>query len=171
MVNIFGVIATVIGSSKRRRYRSQIKKVAKEVGDGLKVNYKSKVNKNTILGNNVNLNGLVIRGNGEVIIGDNFHSGPDILFITRNHNYEGTKIPYDKTYITKKIVIEDNVWIGARCIIVGGATIGEGAIIQAGSVVINDIPPCGIAGGHPAKTFMYRDKEHYYKLKEEKQFH
>lgn len=156
---------------RKRRYRRQVQKIAKETGENLKINFKSKVNKNTILGNNVSFNGLTIRGNGEVTIGDNFHGGPDILLLTQNHNYEGTKIPYDETYIRRKIVIEDNVWIGARCIVVGGATIGEGAIIQAGSVVIKDIEPCGIAGGHPAKTFMYRDKDHYYKLKEEKKFH
>ncbi|MCE7740852.1 MAG: acyltransferase [Candidatus Heimdallarchaeota archaeon] len=171
MVNIYGVVKTVLRNTKRRMYRSQVKKVALEVGDGLSVNFKSNVNKNTTLGNNVTFNGVAIRGDGEVVIGDNFHSGPDILFLTRNHNYESTKIPYDETYIRKKIVIEDNVWIGARCIIAGGVTIGEGAIIQAGSVVIKDIPACGIAGGHPAKTFKYRDKDHYYKLKEEKKFH
>lgn len=52
-----------------------------------------------------------------------------------------------------------------------GVTIGEGAIIQAGAVVVSDIPPCAIAGGAPAKVFKYRNKEHYYKLKQEKKFH
>lgn len=49
--------------------------------------------------------------------------------------------------------------------------IGEGAIVQAGSIVCKDIPPFGIAGGHPAIAFKYRDKEHYLKLKQERQFH
>lgn len=53
----------------------------------------------------------------------------------------------------------------------GGVLIGEGAIIQAGSVVVSDIPACAIAGGHPAKVFKFRDKEHYYRLKEEGKFH
>ena len=55
-------------------------------------------------------------------------------------------------------------------IVLGGVTIGEGAIIQAGSVVVKDIPPLAIAGGHPAVPFKYRDKEHYYRLKELGQF-
>jgi acetyltransferase-like isoleucine patch superfamily enzyme len=171
MINIFGVMATIIRETRKWNYRRQVRKIAKETGENLKINFKSSVNKNTILGNNVSFNGLTIRGNGEVIIGDNFHGGPDILILTQNHNYEGTKIPYDETYIRKKTVIGDNVWIGARCIVIGGATIGEGAIIQAGSVVVKDIEPCGIAGGHPAKVFKYRDKDHYYKLKKEKKFH
>ena len=53
----------------------------------------------------------------------------------------------------------------------GGVTIGEGAIIQAGSVVVSNIPKYAIAVGHPAKVFKYRDIEHYKKLKEEGKFH
>ncbi|WP_242984146.1 hypothetical protein [Clostridium putrefaciens] len=49
--------------------------------------------------------------------------------------------------------------------VLSGITIGEGAIIQAGSVVVKDIPKCSIAGGSPAKVFKYRDIEHYKELK------
>jgi len=92
--------------------------------------------------------------------------------ITHIHNYDnGKAIPYDDTYIYKDITIEDNVWLGDRVIILGGVKIGEGAIIQAGSVVVSDVPKYAIAGGHPAKVFKYRDIEHYEKLKTEKRFH
>lgn len=148
------------------RYRSG------EHGQQIKVYHWSSVTKQTHLGNNINLNGMKIRGKGTVIIGDNFHSGRDCLVITFNHNYDhGNAIPYDDTFIYKNIRIADNVWIGDRVIILGGVTIGEGAVIQAGSVVVNDIPPCAIAGGHPAKVFKMRDTEHYYKLKQEGKFH
>lgn len=49
-------------------------------------------------------------------------------------------------------------------------TIGEGAVIQAGSVVCKDVPALAIAGGHPAIPFKYRDKEHYDRLKAEEKF-
>jgi acetyltransferase-like isoleucine patch superfamily enzyme len=137
----------------------------------LKVNRKSKVTPKTYLGKNVNFNGMIINGCGEVYIGDNFHSGTECMMITQNHNYEGKAIPYDNTYLCRDITIEANVWLGNRVIILGGVTIGEGAIIQAGSVVVNDIPKYAIAGGHPAKTFSSRDKEHYEKLKYEGRFH
>ena len=91
--------------------------------------------------------------------------------MSSHHNYKGDKIPYDETDIVKPIIIKDNVWCGARVIILAGVTIGEGAIIQAGSVVVSDIPDCAIAGGHPAKAFAYRDKKHYYTLKEQGLFH
>lgn len=136
------------------------------------VNNKSFFSKNTHLGCNVNFNGLVISGGGHVDIGDHFHSGPDCLFIAQNHNFNnGTHIPYDDSYTYKDIRIDQCVWLGSRVIILGGVTIGEGAIIQAGSCVVNDIPPYAIAGGHPAKVFSYRDVEHYEKLKSEGKFH
>ncbi len=90
---------------------------------------------------------------------------------TSIHNYEGQKLPYDETVISKEVVIGDNVWIGADVIILGGAIIGEGAIIQAGSVVVKDIPALGIAGGHPAKVFKMRDEAHYVRLKASKAFY
>lgn len=127
----------------------------------------TRLNKRTHLGKNCNFNGLVIEGCGKVVIGDNFHSGVDILFITQNHNYKGNALPYNKEYVYKEIIIGDNVWIGSRTIVLSGNTIGEGAIIQAGSVVVSDIPKYGIAGGHPAKVFKYRNKEHYETLKKE----
>lgn len=143
-----------------------VRKTAKQVRGRIIVNGWSKVTSNTYLGDNVNINGLKIEGLGSVIIGDNFHSGTGCLFITSFHNYDdGNKIPYDETYVHKDIIIEDNVWIGSRVLILGGVRIGEGAIIQAGSVVVFDIPKYAIAGGSPAKVFKTRDIEHYNKLK------
>jgi acetyltransferase-like isoleucine patch superfamily enzyme len=113
-----------------------------------------------------------VSGGGKVTIGDNFHSGPECLFISQNHNFDnGNAVPYDSTYIYKDIEIECNVWLGSRVIVLGGVKIGEGAIVQAGSCVVGDIPAYAIAGGHPAKVFGQRDIEHYKKLKAEGKFH
>ena len=143
----------------------KVKSQAATVGNELKVSVK------THLGSNVNFNGIEISGSGNVTIGDNFHSGRGCLIITQNHNYDsGEAIPYDSSYIIKDVTIDDNVWIGERVIILAGVHIGEGAIIQAGSVVVSDIPKCAIAGGHPAKIFRYRDIDHYEQLKEKESF-
>lgn len=148
-----------------------VKMRAKSVGENLHVNHFSIVSMNTKLGNNVNFNGIRISGVGAVSIGDNFHSGRDCIMISQNHNYDqGSAIPYDDTYIAKDIVIEDNVWIGDRVIVLGGARIEEGAIIQAGSVVVGTIPKYSIAGGHPAVVFKTRNVEHYLELKKKGQF-
>ncbi len=127
------------------------------------VNYYSRFTSNTYLGKNCHFNGLIIRGKGRVLIGDNFHSGKDVLIINSYHKYDGgDAIPYDsKSTIDKDVIIEDNVWIGDRVIILGGVTIGEGAIVQAGSVVVSNIPQFSISGGHPARVFGQRDVESY----------
>ena len=105
-------------------------------------------------------------------IGSYFHSGVDCRIICQNHNYDfWEKIPYDSTYVLKSVVIDDFVWLGDRVTILPGVHIGEGAILQAGSVVSKSIPPCAIAGGNPATVFKYRDREHFYSLKEAGMFH
>lgn len=153
-------------------FKRKVIRTVKAYKEPLRVNKYSCVTENTILGKNVNFNGIKIKGKGKVVIGDNFHCGEDCLIITDVHNYDkGKAIPYDDTYIVKDVIIEDNVWLGDRVIILGGVKIGEGAIIQAGSVVVKDIPKYAVAGGHPAKVFKYRDIEHYEKLKKEEKFH
>ena len=166
------VIKQELKKIRNMYYAHKVKKRAKCYGKDLRVNGKSSVTQNTSLGDNVNFNGMEIVGRGTVIIGDNFHSGTECLIIAQNHNYDhGEAIPYDRSYIPKDVTIGDNVWLGSRVIVLGGVTIGEGAIVQAGSVVVKDIPPLAIAGGHPATVFKYRDKDHYYSLKEKKKFH
>ena len=132
----------------------------------------TRLSKNTYLGKNPNFNGLIINGIGQVIFGDNFHSGTGCLIITSIHNYDkGNKIPYDETHVEKPVTIQDNVWFGDRVIILGKITIGEGAIVQAGAVVIKDVPAGAIVGGNPAQIFKYRNMEHYNNLKIKNMFH
>lgn len=54
------------------------------------------------------------------------------------------------------IIIDDDVWIGARAIIMSGVHIGQGAVIGAGAVVTKNVPPYAIVGGVPAKTIKFR---------------
>lgn len=152
-------------------YRKKVLKTAKEVGKGLYLGGKSYVTPNTVLGSHVNFNGMFMFGNGQISIGDYFHSGIGCQIITSFHNYEGEEIPYDYTYIDKNVNIGDFVWLGNNVIVLGGCNIGKGAIIQAGSVVVSDIPDYAIAGGHPARVFKYRDIDHFNKLEKEHKYH
>lgn len=52
----------------------------------------------------------------------------------------------------KGVVIENHVWIGCNCTVLKGVTIGEGAVIAAGSVVTKSVPPRTLAAGNPAKV-------------------
>ena len=56
----------------------------------------------------------------------------------------------------KDIVVEDDVWIGTRAIILKGVTIHKGAIVGAGAVVTKDVPPYSIVAGNPAKIVKMR---------------
>ena len=130
----------------------------------------TRVNKYTSIGSNASINGLIIYGEGDINIGDYVHMGAEVVICSDNHNYEGDAIPYDTTVIKKPVNIASFVWIGTRTTILPGTTIGEGAIIQAGSVVHGNIPAYSIAGGNPAKVFKTRNVEHFLKMKEEKKF-
>ena len=57
----------------------------------------------------------------------------------------------------KKVVIGDDVWIGANAVILPGVTIGEGSVIAAGSIVNKDVEPFSIVGGVPAKVIKMRN--------------
>lgn len=155
---------------RQRYYTQKAKRSLGLYGVDLRVNFPCVFNKNVYVGNHCNFNGMRISGEGKVVIGDYFHSGIECMMITQNHNYEGEMIPYDNTYVYKNVIIGDCVWFGNRVIVTGNVTIGEGAIIAAGSVVCKDVPPLAIVGGNPAKVIKYRDKDHYYKLKAEGKF-
>lgn len=171
MINLVGIISKIKFNISRLYYPLKIRSTAAKCGNKLFVGGKTYVTRKTYLGDHVCFNGMAMSGNGKIKIGNYFHSGPGCQIITSFHNYEGEKIPYDDTFLDKDVIIGDCVWIGNNVIILGGVEIGEGAIIQAGSIVCKNIPPYAIAGGHPAVAFKYRDREHYEQLRKEKKFH
>ena len=71
--------------------------------------------------------------------------------------YADPEGPYD-------CVIGNDVWIGTRALIVGGVTIGDGAVVLTGAVVTKDVPPYAIVGGVPAKILRYRYDEETIKM-------
>ncbi len=95
---------------------------------------------------------------GSVRIGSNVMMGPDVLILSRNHNYSRVNIPlkYQGNAEEQPVTIEDDVWIGARVIILPGVHINKGVIIGAGSVVTKNIPKYSIAVGNPARIMRMR---------------
>jgi acetyltransferase-like isoleucine patch superfamily enzyme len=147
-------------------YTAFVKAQVKSYGPNLQVNGPTNLNRNTVLGRDVHFNGLTVNGEGPVRIGDHFHSGQECMIHTQKHDYEGgSQLPYADGYVHEPVHIEDNVWLGHRVVILPGVTIGEGAIIQMGSVVVRDVPKCAIVGGHPATQFDERDVERYDELR------
>ena len=80
-----------------------------------------------------------------------FYSGGNVVNKTKLAKYQ---IPP-----TKQTIIGNDVWVGLRVTIIAGVTIGNGAIIGAGSVVTHDVPPYAIVAGVPAKVVKYRFPE------------
>jgi maltose O-acetyltransferase len=95
---------------------------------------------------------------GPVSIGANVMMGPEVLIFTNNHCFERTDVPMIDQGLSEvlPVKIEDDVWIGARVIILPGVTIGSGSIIGAGSIVTKSVPPFSIAAGNPAKVIKIR---------------
>ena len=107
-----------------------------------------------------------IRGDGPVFIGKFTAIAEDTLIYTQVHDYDSSDmIPFGGGFTYPETHIDDYAWIGMRSIILPGAHIGEGAIVQAGSVVMGKVPPCAIVAGNPAKVIGWRDMDHYNKIK------
>lgn len=95
-----------------------------------------------------------------VMIGSDVLIGPDVLIIAQNHKYESIEIPMrlQGDMPLYPVTIEDDVWIGARVIILPGVTIHKGAIIGAGAVVTRDVPSYAVCAGNPARVLKYRNE-------------
>jgi len=94
---------------------------------------------------------------GNIVIGAHCPIGPGVVMRTANHCFEKKNVHIqEQGHQIGDIVIEDDCWIGANAIILGGVHIGKGAIIGAGAVVTKDIPSMAIAVGVPAKVLKYR---------------
>ncbi len=91
-------------------------------------------------------------------IGNDVMMGQDVIIISQNHIFSDTTKPmrYQGLEEPRRVIIEDDVWIGARTIILPGVRIGTGAIVGAGSVVTRDVPAFAIVGGNPARVIKYR---------------
>lgn len=98
--------------------------------------------------------------NRSLQLGSYIMMGEDVLFLGGAHNYERTDIPMghqDSSCSKTPLVVGDDVWFGARVIVLPGCrNIGKGAIIGAGAVVTKDVPDYAIVGGNPAKVIKYR---------------
>ena len=116
------------------------------------------------IGDRVGISSACLWAKESIKIGNDVNIGGDCLIMDNDahpHNYllrqsdyarKVGKEKYKELIPTAPIIIDDNVWIGARCIILKGVHIGARTIIAAGSVVTKDIPSDVIAAGNPAKV-------------------
>lgn len=111
---------------------------------------------------------LEVGDSDPVFIGNDVGMGRGAYLRSANHKTDRFDVPLiPQGHVSKKIqyrgsiysiVIEDDVLIGANCIILTGAHIGTGSVISAGSVVASAIPPYSVAIGNPARVMLNRKK-------------
>jgi maltose O-acetyltransferase len=111
---------------------------------------------NVSIGNNCRINEGVRLDN--VSIGNNVLIARESIILGKMHAYEEAQIPItdqgDK--VIKASVLEDDVWLGLRVIILPGIIVRKGSIVGAGAVVSKDTEPMYIYGGVPAKVIRKR---------------
>lgn len=120
-------------------------------------------NAQLVIGENSGMSGGMIYCASKVTIGTNVNIGGgtriyDSNFHSLNWEYRRTHILDKKNIKTAPVIIDDDVFIGANCIIGKGVHIGARSIVAAGSVVVKDIPADEIWGGNPAKFIKVLEK-------------
>jgi acetyltransferase-like isoleucine patch superfamily enzyme len=114
------------------------------------------------IGNNCHIASQVTIGNWVMIASNASMVGGDHVF-----NTAGIPSIWAGRDINRKIIIEDDAWIGHGAIIMHGVHIGEGAIVAAGSVVTKDIKPYAVVAGVPAKVLRDRFTDEQRQLHQE----
>jgi acetyltransferase-like isoleucine patch superfamily enzyme len=104
------------------------------------------------LGDRVSINqACYVCGYGGLTIGNDVMIANGCVLMPPGHRFADLSLPMrDQGVTARPIVIEDDVWIGANAVILGGVRIGRGAIVGAGAVVRRDLPPYALALGNPA---------------------
>lgn len=117
------------------------------------------------VGDNVNLGyrPIILATKSEVLIGNNVMFGPEVTIRGGNHRIDiigrtmiSIKDSEKRETDDRGVIIESDVWIGTRAIVLSGVVIGRGAVVAAGAVVTKDVPPYAIVGGNPAKIIKFR---------------
>lgn len=158
-LRILGTIGLDISSTGNliigKNFSMQSGRLTNPLGRNIKSSFRIDENASIKIGNNVGISNSVVWATKSVIIKDYVKIGADCLIFDSNMhslNYLYRRdVKMDKTNAeSKPIVIEKDVFIGARSIICKGVTIGERSIIGTGSVVTKDVPSGQIWGGNPA---------------------
>jgi acetyltransferase-like isoleucine patch superfamily enzyme len=104
--------------------------------------------------------GVTLDGRGRLTLGDHVLIGFDTTILTRTHRSDRLDVPVQHQGMDDApVTIGNMAWLGTRSIVLPGVTIGEGAIVGAGSVVTHDVEPYAIVGGAPARFIRRRGDE------------
>ncbi len=94
----------------------------------------------------------------DIEIGNNVMIAPGVIITPGGHGILAEKPMREQPAVTEKIIIENDVWIGAGAVILKGVSVKEGTVVAAGAVVTKDTEPYSIVAGIPAKKIDSRKK-------------
>lgn len=134
-----------------------LRRIANSVGKNINIEQRVVFGEELEIGDNSTI-GFNSDIYGPVKIGKNVMLGPEVAIYTHNHAHDDIDIPmiYQGYTQNQPVIIEDNVWIGRRVLIMPGVHIGTGAIVAAGAVVTKDVNSYSIVGGNPARHIKFR---------------
>jgi acetyltransferase-like isoleucine patch superfamily enzyme len=116
-------------------------------------------NAQLVIGRNCSINyGVSIGATGSITVGDRVRIGPYTMIVDTDFH---DPLKRDVRPKPRPVVLEDDVWIGAKASIMPGVRIGRGSIVGTGSVVTKDVPPFTVVGGVPAKTLRVLDPNQF----------
>ena len=102
----------------------------------------------------------LLYGHSGICVGRDVLMANDVQLICGNHTFDRRDVPIRaQPSQGQPIVVEDDVWLGASVIVLGGVTVGRGSVVGAGSVVTHSLPPYSIARGAPAKIVGVRGED------------
>jgi acetyltransferase-like isoleucine patch superfamily enzyme len=105
-------------------------------------------------------------GREGINFGENVNLGSHVSIYTRQHDVDSP----DFDEVGAPVVIGTYAWIASHAVILPGVTIGEGAVVAAGSVVPSDVAPYTLVGGNPARWIRDRPRDLRYRLRYAKRF-
>lgn len=96
---------------------------------------------------------------GGITIGDHCLIGRGASLFAGGHTFDRIdQLIIEQPLVRAPIHVGDDVYFGLNCSVLGGVTIGHGAVIGAGAVVTRDVPPLAVVSGVPARVTRYRNE-------------
>jgi acetyltransferase-like isoleucine patch superfamily enzyme len=91
-----------------------------------------------------------------ITLGETALLGPEVMITVANYRTLPGVPVVDQSRDEADVVVGAGAWLGARVVVLPGVTVGEGAVVGAGSVVTRDVPPMAVAVGVPARVVRHR---------------
>ena len=161
VANEFVAIGPDVKLGKNVKFSKFINIYGCTIGDGTKLGAFVEIQKNATIGSNCKISSHTFICEG-VIIEDGVFIGHSVTFVNDSYpratSADG-ELQTEADWAVEKTLVKKGASIGSGCTILANLTVGEGAIVGAGSVVTRDVPSCAIVAGNPARVLRLINKD------------